>query len=319
MAKLTTNTIAGAYASTTELNDNFALVEAAIEKCLFLDGTSPNIMSADIDLNGNDILNVGNIAVTGAAREGTEILSTGETGAIKYLREDGDNTSSWQPAVAEGTAILSTGESGGTKYLREDGDGTSSWQAVASGAGQWVLLEDRAVTATTPLTFTWDETAYDEIKLHLINLAGASGTDRQLEVQVGYANGTSFHSTNLDYNGTYREFKDLTLTAQAVTDAHACGGSVINVDATYEGLSGYIKIISGSQEDTGCIIESMTHHVYGGGSGDMVAYEAKSYLEPLSTLTTGAGVIDSARLYWDGGTINFSAFGKVRMYGLKNS
>ena len=287
MAKLTTNTIAGAYASTTELNDNFALVEAAIEKCLFLDGTSPNVMSADIDLNGNDILNVGNIAVTGAAREGTEILSTGETG--------------------------------GTKYLREDGDGTSSWQAVASGAGQWVLLEDRAVTATTPLTFTWDETAYDEIKLHLINLAGASGTDRQLEVQVGYANGASFHSTALDYNGTYREFKDLTLTAQAVTDAHACGGSVINVDATYEGLSGYIKIISGSQEDTGCIIESMTHHVYGGGSGDMVAYEAKSYLEPLSTLTTGAGVIDSARLYWDGGTINFSAFGKVRMYGLKNS
>jgi len=30
----------------------------------------------------------------------------------------------------EGTAILSTGEVGGTKYLREDGDGTSSWQAV---------------------------------------------------------------------------------------------------------------------------------------------------------------------------------------------
>jgi hypothetical protein len=30
----------------------------------------------------------------------------------------------------EGTAILSTGEAGGTKYLREDGDGTCSWQAV---------------------------------------------------------------------------------------------------------------------------------------------------------------------------------------------
>jgi hypothetical protein len=30
----------------------------------------------------------------------------------------------------EGTSILSTGEVGGTKFLREDGDGTSSWQAV---------------------------------------------------------------------------------------------------------------------------------------------------------------------------------------------
>ena len=31
----------------------------------------------------------------------------------------------------EGTAVLSTGESGGTKFLREDGDGTSSWQAAS--------------------------------------------------------------------------------------------------------------------------------------------------------------------------------------------
>jgi len=34
--------------------------------------------------------------------------------------------------ATEGTAIVSTGETGGTKYLREDGDGTSSWQSVVS-------------------------------------------------------------------------------------------------------------------------------------------------------------------------------------------
>jgi hypothetical protein len=33
----------------------------------------------------------------------------------------------------EGTAVLSTGEVGGTKYLREDGDGTCSWQTVSGG------------------------------------------------------------------------------------------------------------------------------------------------------------------------------------------
>jgi hypothetical protein len=32
----------------------------------------------------------------------------------------------------EGTAILSTGETGGTKFLREDGDGTCSWQVPAA-------------------------------------------------------------------------------------------------------------------------------------------------------------------------------------------
>jgi hypothetical protein len=38
-------------------------------------------------------------------------------------------------AVSEGTEVLSTGETGGTKFLREDGDGTCSWQAVSSGTG----------------------------------------------------------------------------------------------------------------------------------------------------------------------------------------
>ena len=33
----------------------------------------------------------------------------------------------------EGTAVLSTGETGGSKFLREDGDGTCSWQTIAGG------------------------------------------------------------------------------------------------------------------------------------------------------------------------------------------
>jgi hypothetical protein len=66
--------------------------------------------------------------------EGTEVKSTGEAGGTKYLKEDGDGTSSWQPAPApEGTAILSTGEAGGTKFLREDGDGSCSWQTGGAG------------------------------------------------------------------------------------------------------------------------------------------------------------------------------------------
>ena len=41
--------------------------------------------------------------------------------------------------AVEGTSIRSTGETGGTKFLREDGDGTSSWQAV-SGAYKNALI-----------------------------------------------------------------------------------------------------------------------------------------------------------------------------------
>ena len=37
-----------------------------------------------------------------------------------------------QSHTAEGTAVLSTGETGGTKFLREDGDATCSWQTAGS-------------------------------------------------------------------------------------------------------------------------------------------------------------------------------------------
>ncbi len=39
------------------------------------------------------------------------------------------------PHSTEGTNLKSTGENGATKFLREDGDGTCSWQAAAGGGG----------------------------------------------------------------------------------------------------------------------------------------------------------------------------------------
>ena len=45
---------------------------------------------------------------------------------------DGSNLTGISSAV-EGTAVLSTGEGGGTKFLREDGDDSCSWQPIVVG------------------------------------------------------------------------------------------------------------------------------------------------------------------------------------------
>ena len=65
---------------------------------------------------------------------GGMVTGNTETG-ITVTYEDSDGTLDFVVAdqTPEGTAILSTGEGGGTKFLREDGDGTSSWQAVPAG------------------------------------------------------------------------------------------------------------------------------------------------------------------------------------------
>lgn len=57
MAKLTINSLVSGFPSVTTLNDNFQAIEAALENTLSRDGSTPNHMNADLDMNGNRILN----------------------------------------------------------------------------------------------------------------------------------------------------------------------------------------------------------------------------------------------------------------------
>ena len=50
-------TITTGYYSTTMLNNNFEALQSAFENTLSLDGSTPNAMQADLDLNGNDLIN----------------------------------------------------------------------------------------------------------------------------------------------------------------------------------------------------------------------------------------------------------------------
>lgn len=58
MAKLTLSTITSGYASVDTLNANFDAIETALENTLSRDGTAPNYMSANLDMNSNRILNL---------------------------------------------------------------------------------------------------------------------------------------------------------------------------------------------------------------------------------------------------------------------
>lgn len=58
MPKLTLNDITTGYGSQALYNANNDLIEAALENTLSRDGTSPNSMSADLDMNGNSVLNL---------------------------------------------------------------------------------------------------------------------------------------------------------------------------------------------------------------------------------------------------------------------
>lgn len=80
MAKLTLTDPAN-FNSTTlaQIAANHNLIEAAVENTLSRDGTSPNQMEADLDLNNNDILNANSISTQTLRIAGLNVSASGVT------------------------------------------------------------------------------------------------------------------------------------------------------------------------------------------------------------------------------------------------
>lgn len=61
MAKVTLNTIGSRYGSIDALNDNFDTIETGFDNTLSRDGTGPNFMLSNIDMNGYGLINVSSV------------------------------------------------------------------------------------------------------------------------------------------------------------------------------------------------------------------------------------------------------------------
>jgi hypothetical protein len=124
MAKLTLNTIVAGYKATTALNSNSAATVAAMEKTLSLDGTAPNAMTADLDMNGNSILNSANAlgAVTSVS-------------ATAPITKSGTTTPTLGISASTGSAAGSMSAADKTKLDAVSGTNTGDQTTVSGNAG----------------------------------------------------------------------------------------------------------------------------------------------------------------------------------------
>lgn len=91
MAKLTLNTIGSRYGSIDALNANFDAIETALENTLSRDGTLPNNMDANLDMDSNRIINMAdaiNNADAVTLRQVNGIVQGASSGIIASLREN---------------------------------------------------------------------------------------------------------------------------------------------------------------------------------------------------------------------------------------
>jgi len=91
MAKKATITdVSTGYQSNTTMNDNFEALNDAFDNTLSLDGSTPNAMGADLDMNANDVLNAGVVNSGRLVLGGTEVsVSDLANAAFIYAKEYG--------------------------------------------------------------------------------------------------------------------------------------------------------------------------------------------------------------------------------------
>ncbi len=139
-------TITAGHASNTQLDFNFDALADAIENQVSLDGSAPNAMTADFDLNSNDLLNGGAAAVTSLTIQGVALTaganaSTLVTQSVDGLMRATDKTKldTWtsgtgtpESVVTAPVGSLFTRTDGGantTLYVKESGTGNTGWAA----------------------------------------------------------------------------------------------------------------------------------------------------------------------------------------------
>lgn len=89
--KASLKTISSGFASNTQLNSNFEALNDKLENTLSLDGSTPNSMGADLDMNGNDIINTGNFDVDTLTVDGSTVQDaiTAAAGNIRTIYWEG--------------------------------------------------------------------------------------------------------------------------------------------------------------------------------------------------------------------------------------
>jgi hypothetical protein len=222
MAKLTLTDIAAGYALIATINANNAAIETALENTLSRDGTTPNTMSAALDMNSQNISNLAtpSNASHAATKDYVDTIASALTVAGDFseaLPYDFTNNITFQSAagiVVKGAVAADT-----VTILHDGTDGEISTVGAAS-----LNIQDSVNDIELRV---WDGTGAESIEISTDLTASRIIASEALTIGTTLG-GTSFFITD---NGA-QSFKPMNITGQASEPTVAGGTGWWWVDST---------------------------------------------------------------------------------------
>jgi len=170
MAKLTLPSVGAGVSSATVINSNFSLITAFLDTLLSRDGTTPNDMSADLDMDSNDILNAATIYAQDIVLTGGGSMNVAWGSITGTLSSQTDLQVALDAKLSEVLATDVNTQAALDGYvLTSDGAGNAAWEVPAAGGGAWG-------TITGTLSSQTDLQAVLDLKLESVTSADVDST-----------------------------------------------------------------------------------------------------------------------------------------------
>jgi len=188
MAKITIPDINADYAATSSINDAFDSIETAIENTLSRDGTTPNSMSAELDMSSNDINNARNVNCDNVIAGGQTLVPSSVV-AI--------DTASSVPNVAAGNIVATDVQAAINELDTEKASIVYVDTATASRGCLVYHSANQTVPDSTYFHLSFDSEDYDTDAIHDIvtnnqRLVVPDGVTKiRLTAQLSWAGGTA--------------------------------------------------------------------------------------------------------------------------------
>lgn len=167
MAKVTLPTIAGGYASVSQLNTAFDQLESELQSNILYRNNpvgEPNQMENDLDMNSNDILNAGVISCSDLTVDGSSVASAADAAQASAnaaaLSETAAATSAAAALVSETAAAASAVAVEDAKLIWRGGWSALTTyainDAVSYNGSSWISLQNGNLNNTPADDAFWD-------------------------------------------------------------------------------------------------------------------------------------------------------------------